>query len=152
MVNRIRTRRLTAADLSLARNLFAMMSAVFEEDATPLREAYLRRLLSREDFWTIAAFVGEHLAGGLTAHALPMTRNETKELFIYDLAVDRPFQRQGVGRALVSALRENACALGMHTVFVPAEADDTGALEFYRTIGGQASPVTMFTFEPSQPD
>jgi len=143
---------LTAADLTLARDLFAMMATTFDEEAKPLGEAYLRRLLSREDFWTIAAFVGEHLAGGLTAHALPMTRVEARELFIYDLAVHTPFQRRGVGRALVAALTESASALGVHTVFVPADDEDAGALEFYRAIGGQASPVTVFTFEPSRPD
>ena len=31
-------------------------------------------------------------------------------------------------------------------IFVPADNDDTHALDFYRAIGGVPAPVTMFTF------
>jgi aminoglycoside 3-N-acetyltransferase I len=147
MTTTIRTRRLTSADIQLAGELFALMAEAFGDDAVPLGADYLRLLLSRREFWAVAAFSGEHLAGGLTAHTLPMTRAEVGELFIYDLAVAEAFRRQGVGRALVSSLRQAAAAEGLHSAFVAADDEDTGALEFYRAIGGQPSPVTVFTFD-----
>jgi aminoglycoside 3-N-acetyltransferase I len=140
------TRRLTAADREVARRLFALMAEVFEEPNEPLDDAYLDGLLNREDFWAIAAFVGDELVGGVTAHALPMTRSPVRELFIYDVAVRTDHQRQGVGRQLITALRASAAAAGIPDAFVPADNADLHALDFYRALGGAPSPVTIFTF------
>jgi aminoglycoside 3-N-acetyltransferase I len=138
--------RLGQGDRDRARTLFVLMASVFEEDYDDLSDDYLDRLLERADFWALAAVVDDVIVGGLTAHALPLTRSATSELFIYDLAVELAYQRQGVGRRLVDDLRSQAAALGIDTVFVPADDEDTHALAFYRAIGGMASPVTFFTF------
>jgi aminoglycoside 3-N-acetyltransferase I len=143
----VRFVRLTASDRTTARALFSTMSAVFEEAAEPLGDDYLDRLLSREEFWAIAAFDGDRVAGGLTAHALPMTSTASTELFIYDIAVRPEDRRRGIGRALVRELQRLAAMAGIQVLFVPADNDDTHALEFYRRLGGTASPVTLFTFE-----
>lgn len=144
------TRRLAPSDRDLARNLFVVMAEVFGEAHEPLSDSYLERLLSREDFWAIAAFVGDEVAGGLTAHTLPMTRLEGAELSIYDVAVRPEYQRQGVGRKLLGTLRAGAEEAGLGDVFVGADNDDRHALEFYRAQGGAASPVTIFTFSPRE--
>jgi aminoglycoside 3-N-acetyltransferase I len=75
-----------------------------------------------------------------------MTRAEASELFIYDLAVRPEFQRQGVGRALIAALRVAGAAEGISEAFVPADNEDTHALDFYRAVGGDPAGVTMFSF------
>jgi aminoglycoside 3-N-acetyltransferase I len=150
----MKTTRLTSADRALAKQLFALMEEVFAEDsadASPqaqqeLGDAYVDRLLARDDFWAIAAFSGDEVVGGVTAHTLPMTRAESTELFIYDLAVRRDHQRRGIGRHLVMHLRTAAGEAGIGDVFVPADNDDLHALEFYRAVGGAPSPVTIFTF------
>jgi aminoglycoside 3-N-acetyltransferase I len=137
--------RLGPGDRTKAKALFALMADVFEEDRGELSDAYVDRLLGRGDFWVIAAFVGNEVIGGITAHTLPMTRTETSEIFIYDLAVRHDHQRRGVGRQLVTHLRTAAEAIGIRDVFVPADNDDAHALEFYRAIGGAAASVTIFT-------
>ena len=141
------TKRLRPGDRAIAAKLFALMSEVFDEQSpAPLSDAYLDGLMTRPEFWAIAAFVQEEIVGGITAHVLPMTRGETSELFIYDLAVKASHQRQGIGRALVAALRSGGAAAGIDDVFVPADDEDTHALDFYRAIGGAAQPVTVFNF------
>ena len=80
----IEIRRFSRDDVAAARRLFALMAQVFEEEARPLSDAYVARLLGRPEFWAIAAFVDGDLVGGLTAHTLPMTRTESFEVFIYD--------------------------------------------------------------------
>ena len=130
------TRRLQPGDQPLAAALFAVMAEVFEEDRKPLSLPYLDYLLSRDDLWIIAAFANSQLIGGITAYTLPLTRTESSELFLYDLAVLPAHQRQGAGTRLVKALRNAA-----------ADNEDTHALDFYRAVGGTASPVTFFTFE-----
>jgi aminoglycoside 3-N-acetyltransferase I len=138
--------RLAAADCALAKRLFAMMADVFAEDVENLSDDYIELLLAREDFWALAALSGEDVVGGLTAHALPMTRSACRELFVYDVAVHRDHQRRGIGRQLLNQLRQQAQAAGISVVFVAVDDDDSHALEFYRMVGGEASAVTLFTF------
>ncbi len=142
----IQVTRLTVADVARARQLFATMADVFETEADPLSDAYLLQLLQRPDFWALHASVDGQLAGGLTAHTLPLTRAEVSELFIYDLAVVPAWQRHGVGRRLVTTLCAEAAKAGISIAFVPADNEDTHALDFYRAIGGVPTPVTFFTF------
>jgi aminoglycoside 3-N-acetyltransferase I len=75
-----------------------------------------------------------------------MTRNRSTELFVYDLAVRTDWQRRGIGRTLVTELLALARKSGIDTAFVPADNEDTHALDFYRAVGGVPSPVTLFTF------
>jgi aminoglycoside 3-N-acetyltransferase I len=145
-MDEIQVRRLTVLDGDLARKLFLLMSEVFAEECAPLGEDYLRSLLSRPDFWALAAFVDGDVVGGLTAHSLPMTRTESSEVLIYDIAVRGDQRRKGIGRQLISTLREAANAAGIADVFVPVDNDDVEALDFYRALGGQPSPVTIYTF------
>jgi aminoglycoside 3-N-acetyltransferase I len=140
-------RRLAADDIPLARRTLALMAEVFGEPASVLSEAYLSALLARPDFWALAALEDGVPVGGITAHVLPMTRTETRELFIYDLAVHPAHQRQGVGRALVETLRSQAALAGIGVAFVAADDEDAHAVEFYRALGGTAAAVTIFTFE-----
>jgi aminoglycoside 3-N-acetyltransferase I len=139
--------RLTVADIALARRTFELLARVFDEQPVPLGDAYLRMLLARPDFWALAARVDDEVLGGLTAHTLPMTRAETSELFLYDLGVRADWRRRGVGRTLVDALCDQSARAGIGVVFVPADGDDTHALDFYRALGGAEAPVAVFTFE-----
>jgi aminoglycoside 3-N-acetyltransferase I len=148
----MKLRRLGPGHEAHARAMFAMMAQVFAEDGEQpdaveaLDAAYVRGLLQREDFWAVAALEGENVIGGITAHTLPMTRSASSELFIYDLAVRADRQRLGIGRALVNELLSLARAAGITVSFVPADNEDTHALDFYRAIGGAGAPVTIFTF------
>jgi aminoglycoside 3-N-acetyltransferase I len=147
-----RTKRLTPRDREEARRLFTLMAQVFSEDCNPLSDGYLDQLLSRREFWAIAAYSGEDIIGGITAHVLPMTRAESSEIFIYDVAVRAEYQRRGVGRRLLTALREQTSESGMKEMFVAADRDDLHALDFYRALGGVPSPVTIFTFSGNVPE
>lgn len=144
----LHVRRLTTADHDLARRAFALLAEVFETPGTVLGDAYLDRLLGRPDFWAGVATVGDEVVGAVTAHALPLTLREASELCIYDVAVHPDHQRHGVGRALVTAVRRWAAASGVVDTFVLADDEDEHALDFYRALGGESSPVTAFTFGP----
>jgi aminoglycoside 3-N-acetyltransferase I len=139
--------RLRPTDIALARSTFVMMGEAFEDfDRQPLSDEYLTWLLDREDVWAYAAVIDGQPVGGVTAHELPMTRAETTELFVYDIAVRADSQRRGIGRALMQRLLDDGAAAGIAELWVPADNDDAHALEFYRRIGGVAQPVTIFTY------
>ncbi len=141
--------RLGTGDRELARQGFALLNEVFETDGEELSEGYLDRLLSDPRFHAWLAVDAGEVMGALTAHELPMTRTETAEIFIYDLAVRPDRQRGGVGRALVEHLVAAADPTSVSSVFVPADDEDVHALDFYRAVGGAAAPVTIFTFDPA---
>lgn len=145
----IRARRLGRGDLELAPRLFALMAQVFRENQEDLRKDYVEDLLSDSRFWVIAASAGEELVGGITAHALPLTRKVSSALFVYDVAVRADHQRRGVGRTLMNRLQMEAASEGIQEIFVLTDKEDTHAFDFYRALGGSASAVTMFDFAGS---
>jgi aminoglycoside 3-N-acetyltransferase I len=126
--------------------MFSMMALVFGEVAETLSLNYVESLLKRDDFWAIAALEDRDPVAGLTAFTLPLTRSETAELLVYDIAVRPEHQRRGIGRALVDTLKKLAAEAGFRTIWVPADNEDLHALEFYRAIGGRPMAVTIFTF------
>jgi aminoglycoside 3-N-acetyltransferase I len=152
-------KKLGALDVGLAATTFALLSSVFAEDevhddgddeaspAARLTNDDVAALLTQASFWALAAVDDGDVVGGLTAHVLPMTRNRSTELFIYDLAVRSDRQRQGIGRRLVDETLRLARAANIATTFVLADNDDDHALDFYRAVGAAASPVTLFAFE-----
>jgi aminoglycoside 3-N-acetyltransferase I len=144
MDRRAVVRRLQTTDAATARKLFALFADVFETDHSEVSNDYAAKLLARADFWAYVATLDDVVVGGLTAHTLPMTRSESAEIFLYDLAVDPSVQRRGVGRQLVTSLVADAAAAGIEVVFVSADNDDTHALDFYSAIGGRPAEVTIF--------
>ena len=123
-----------------------MMDEVFEAHGETLSDAYLDALLARDSFWAMVAVDNREVIGGLTAHTLPMTRAESAELFVFDVAVSVGRQREGIGRQLLHELRAGATRAGIGDIFVAADNEDAHALDFYHATGGEAMPVTMFTF------
>lgn len=142
----MRVQRLKSGDREQAKVLFTLMAKVFEEGSEQLSDAYVDQLLGREEFWAIAAFVDNEIVGGITAHTLPMTRAQASEIFIYDIAVRSEHQRTGIGRRLMAELQTQAAGMGIRDLFVPADNEDVHALDFYRVLGGEPAPVTIFTF------
>jgi aminoglycoside 3-N-acetyltransferase I len=137
-------------DVAVAKRLFVLMAEVFGVRAEELSDAHVEGLLADHRFWAVAAFEGDEVIGGVTAHTLPMTSGPTSALFVYDVAVRTDQQRRGVGRELIRVLRAEAARLGIDEVFVLADDEDAHALDFYRALGAVPSAVTMFELGPRQ--
>ena len=84
-----------------------LMEEVFEEKATRLNDNYVDQLLRRDEFWALAAIVDDVIAGGITAHKLPMTRTETSRIVCLrqNVFVLSQYQRMGIGSLLFNTLR-----------------------------------------------
>jgi ribosomal protein S18 acetylase RimI-like enzyme len=61
------------------------------------------------------------------------------EMLLYELAVDPPARRRGLGRALVAALAQLAARRGCYDMFVLVDDDNAPALATYASAGGRAA-------------
>jgi aminoglycoside 3-N-acetyltransferase I len=138
--------RLVSGQNEWAKALFALLSEVLGEGVSSISEAYIEQLLKQNSFWAVAVIDNDRVVGGLTGHILPITKAEQSELLIYDVAVATNCQRRGIGQMLVDWVRSEASAVGIESVFVLADNKDTGAIGFYRKLGGVDSPVTLFAW------
>lgn len=142
----ITSRRLaTAHEL---RNLQELFTVVFEsEPGRTVSDEYLEKLLQKAEFLALGAFDGDRLVGGVTAYELDLISG-VKEFYLYNIAVHGEYQKQGIGKHLMEALREEARARGVDTIFVEAESDDGGAVAFYRSLKAEELSVAHFNIRP----
>lgn len=126
------------------KRLIQVFTLAFETEYNTT-DKYLENMLANKNMLTLAAFLEDEVIGGLVAFEMTPIHG-TKELYIYDIAVHPKKQKQGVGSKLLDQLKLEAKEIGVGTIFVEAEADDTGAVAFYRAIGGEEIPVSHFNF------
>lgn len=142
------TKRLTNQDISAFESLVNLFNSIFEEPQTNIQsEANLVKLLNNEKFIALATFSGNEVIGGLTAYEIPMYYSENSEIFLYDMAVKEEYQRMGVGKQLITSLKEHCIGNGIKTFFVLAHAEDEHAIEFYHSTGGKSEKVVNFLYE-----
>jgi ribosomal protein S18 acetylase RimI-like enzyme len=71
------------------------------------------------------------------------------ELFLYELAVDEPWRRRGIGRALVEALADIARAAGCYGMWVVTDRTNEAARATYQGTGAVSEldqVVEVWTF------
>jgi aminoglycoside 3-N-acetyltransferase I len=139
MTQAVELRILNAADLALMRAMLDMFGAAFDDLATYTEsqpdDIYLSALLSRSDFIAIAAVSQAKVVGGLTAYVLTKFEQARSETYIYDLAVDQGFRRQGIATRLIREVQKASKSRGSYVVFVQADIDDEPAVALYTKLG-----------------
>jgi len=117
------------------------------ENPTAASDEYLNNLLSRNDFHVVVAIENETVIGGLTAHELVMYKEETREIFLYEIAVEPLHRKKGIATALIEFLKEICAAKGITYMFVGTEADNAPAIRLYETTGGKYEDIAWFVYE-----
>ena len=126
--------KLGEKDVNKFTELIELFEDVFEME--PFKKPsvrYLKDLLNKKDFLVFVAVIEKHIVGGLTAYSLNQYYSEITIAYIYDLAVSRRFQRQGIGKNLIKKVVEYCYENGFGEVFVQADKVDSYALDFYRS-------------------
>jgi aminoglycoside 3-N-acetyltransferase I len=145
---KLKIRQLTKEDLAAFKQLIHLFNTVFEEAESAIgSETNLEKLLEKKDFIAMAAFFENEVVGGLTAYELSMYYSDDSEIFLYDLAVKAEFQRIGIGKRLIHALKDYCAANGIKEFFVLAHEEDDHAVEFYHSTGGKSEKVVNFLYE-----
>ncbi len=107
-------------DFSLVYELLEVFGEAFKEIDTYTSklpsESYLMDLLSDSTFIALIASKEGSTVGGLIAYELRKFEQETREIYIYDLAVSSSHRREGIATALISKLKEIAINRGAHVI------------------------------------
>jgi len=96
---------------------------------------WTERFLGADGHHLLLARVGDIDVGFVTGVEVTHPDKGT-EMFLYELGVDDAARGQGVGQALVAALRDLAAAHGCYGMWVLTDSDNEAALRTYRGAGG----------------
>jgi aminoglycoside 3-N-acetyltransferase I len=78
---------------------------------------------------------------------LPSYYGNYSEVYIYDIAVSKEYQRNGLGIMLIDSLKRFCAANNIKTIFVEAEEKDKHAVNFYHRTKAIAEKVVHFNYE-----
>ena len=153
MEHSVDVRVLNAGDIALMRGMLDMFGAAFEDVATYTErqpdDSYLAALLSRPDFIAIAAIADAKVVGGLAAYVLTKFEQARSETYIYDLAVEQAFRRQGIATRLIREVQKASKTKGAYVVFVQADYEDEPAVALYTKLGVRED---VLHFDIKEPD
>lgn len=120
-------RRLWPTDADLVLSAEGIFDAPAKRDATA-------RFLAEPGHHLVAALDAGRVLGFVTG--VEMTHpDKGTEIFLYELSVAEDARRQGIGSALVAALRDLARERGCYGMWVLTEDDNDAALATYRGAG-----------------
>lgn len=144
--------KLTIGDITDFRLMLDMFGREFEEVDTyssqQPSDAYIEGLLGSETFVALVALEDSIVAGGLAAYELKKFEQGRSEFYIYDLAVDKNYRRQGIATELINALGKIAKERGIWVTFVQADPADEAAVALYEKLGVRED-VLHFDIEPA---
>jgi ribosomal protein S18 acetylase RimI-like enzyme len=113
----------------------------------PARAEATARFLADPNHHLLLAYEDDRPAGFVSGVELTHPDKGT-EMFLYELAVDEPFRRRGIGRALAAALAGVARQRGCHGMFVLTDHDNLAAQATYLAAGAarEADGIVMLSW------
>lgn len=125
-------KKLTNRDVDCFLDLLNVFKNVFEWVSRTPDPLYLKKVLDNKQFLVFIAIIDNVVVGGLTAYILDRYDSEKPSAYIYDIAVIRERQRNGIGKDLIATLNDYCKENNFSEAFVQAEMEDTQAIGFYR--------------------
>jgi ribosomal protein S18 acetylase RimI-like enzyme len=110
----------------------------------PTRPDATARFLAEPGHHLLVAYMGGRAVGFVSGVEITHPDKGT-EMFLYELAVDEPFRRRGIGRTLVEQLAALARAAGCYGMWVVTDHDNEAARGTYEGTGG--APETQQVVE-----
>ena len=125
--------------------LVAAASHLFDGPAQPEATA---RVLNEPGHHLLIAYEQDRAVGFVSGVETTHPDKGT-EMFLYELAVDEPFRRRGIGRALTERLAAVAREAGCYGMWVLTDEDNGAARATYEGAGGMPATrqvVEVWTF------
>ena len=132
------TKRVLPGEAPLLRQLNSVFAEAFNDVDSydhPPSDAYLDRVLAKDDVIALVALAEDKVVGGLVAYELAKLEREWSEIYIYDLAVAEPYRRQGIATRLIGDLGDIARDRGAWVIYVQADYGDDPAIQLYTKLG-----------------
>jgi aminoglycoside 3-N-acetyltransferase I len=123
----------------------AVLAAGFLFDQPPDLEV-TRRFLAEPTHHLLLAYDDAGNAVGFVSGVEVTHPDKGTEMFMYELAVDTPMRRRGIGSELMRALEAVARECGCYGMFVFTDADNEAALATYSRAGAK-TPSSHLMFE-----
>lgn len=145
--------KLQPTDVALARDLFTLFQ-LEDSNSSPTQasDGHLQKLLQRSDFHALAAVTDNKVLGGLAAYELVKYKTETVDMFLYEITVKQDHRQQGVGKMLMTELKQLCKKRNISKMFVVTERYNIAALELLKDTGGHPSMDSiMFDFTIDEP-
>nr|WSW71548.1 GNAT family N-acetyltransferase [Streptomyces sp. NBC_00995] len=100
----------------------------------PARADWAARFLAADGHLLLIAYVGGAPAGFVSGVEM-LHPDKGAEMCLYELSVDAPYRRRGIGRALTRALAAAAEERGCYGMWVGVDLDNEAAQATYRSAG-----------------
>ena len=133
---------LTTIQLSDAARILREAMPVSSYGAAADSERETSSFISKRERFALAALIDDCVLGWIGG-----IRSYSHALELHPLVVDPPRQRQGIGRALISALEQRAAAEGYLTVHLGTDDEGGGTTLF----GANAFPDALSKLQTIQP-
>lgn len=136
--------RINATDIESFKELIKIINTAGGGRKVSTTDKHLKRLLRNPSFFAVAAWDGSKIVGGLTGFELNLYSKESGEFYLYDIAVQKKLQRQGVGTQLFEYTRQMLSESDIDRIFVQEHLENRMGIDFYKKMMG--SPVAMAHF------
>ncbi len=95
----------------------------------------MKDFLAKDHVVALVAMAHGVVTGGLVSYELDKFEQARREFYIYDLAVDEKYRRQGIAISLINHLRDIAKRRGAWVIYVQADYGDDPAIALYEKLG-----------------
>ncbi|MFE6028183.1 GNAT family N-acetyltransferase [Streptomyces niveus] len=113
----------------------------------PARPEWAERFLAAPGHLLLIAYA-EGVPAGFVSGVEMLHPDKGVEMCLYELSVDVPYRRRGIGRALTDALATVARERGCYDMWVGVDTDNEPALATYRSAGARdQGHFAMLTWE-----
>jgi ribosomal protein S18 acetylase RimI-like enzyme len=114
----------------------------------PPRPDWARKFLDSDDHHILIAYVDDEEPAGFISGVETTHPDKGTEMFLYELAVDEPHRRHGIGRALVEELGRLAVSRGCYGMWVATEPENEAAQSTCRSSGSdQGEEFVVLSWE-----
>lgn len=139
--------RINATDIDSFKELIKIINATGGTRKVNATDKHLKRLLRNPSFFAVAAWDGSKIVGGLTGFELNLYSKETGEFYLYDIAVQKKLQRQGIGSQLFQYTCQMLGESDIDRIFVQEQLENRTGIEFYKKMMGNASAMAHFAMD-----
>ncbi|MGB7054127.1 MAG: GNAT family N-acetyltransferase [bacterium] len=145
-------KRLGIGDEILARQAINRLKTETPLDVKDkLNSEYLEHFLRCDGNYLLVAIIDKEPVGFVLAYRLMRVDREQDMMLFYEIVVGEKYRHQGIGRELISQLKEICRQKKIMKMWVSADKSNVAAMELYRSTGGvenTGGAEVSFTYLP----